>query len=307
MSLLTKPQDLNCNQPISCMIYGQPGTGKTTLALSSKTPVLIDLDRGLHRVEKRFQCPSLQVENYGQILELLKSGELAPFQTIVIDTLGKLIDRMGDYVALSNPKFKQGDGTLSMKAWGAIKIQFQTLIKTIFNMNKSVIFVAHEREEKDGDTRFVRPDVSGSSGKDIIKELDLMGYVEMKGANRTISFTPTEKYYAKNSLGLPAVIEIPDTAKGNTFFCDRILAEVANKRRQESELLDQYTSLKNLIDGKIESIQDIDGLNTVFESLKNLQIIWDSEFYWKHALNEKAKELNAVYNAATLSFEVKND
>ena len=230
MSLLTQPSELKHNQPISCLIYGQPGTGKTTLALSADKPVLIDLDRGLYRVEKRFQCPSLQVENYQQILDLINSDELRPFNTIVIDTLGKLVDRMGDFVARQNPKFKQGDGTLSMKAWGAIKVQFIALVKQIFNSNKSVIFVAHEKEDKDGDIRFVRPDVSGSSGKDIVKELDLMGYMEMKGNKRTVSFTPNEKYYAKNALNLPPVIEVPDTASGNTFFQDKIVAAVAESR-----------------------------------------------------------------------------
>lgn len=307
MSLLIQPADLTCNQPISCMIYGQPGAGKTTLALSSDKPVLIDLDRGLHRVEKRFQCPSLQVESYQQILDLLKSGELAPFNTIVIDTLGKLVDRMGDYVALSNPKFKQGDGTLSMKAWGAIKVQFQTLVKTIFNMNKSVIFVAHEKEDKDGDTRFVRPDVSGSSGKDIVKELDLMGYVEMKGSKRTVSFTPTEKYYAKNSLGLPAVIEIPDTTNGNTFFKDKIIAAVADRKQHDAELLDKYNGLKNVIDAKIDCVKDVESLNEVYEEVKSLETVWDSAIYCKHRIADAAKALNAVFNKETKKFEVAAD
>lgn len=306
MSLLIQPADLTCNQPISCMIYGQPGAGKTTLALSADKPVLIDLDRGLHRVEKRFQCPSLQVESYQQILDLINSDELAPFNTIVIDTLGKLIDRMGDYVALQNPKFKQGDGTLSMKAWGAIKVQFQTLSKTILNMNKSVIFVAHEKEDKDGDTRFVRPDVSGSSGKDIVKELDLMGYVEMKGSKRTVSFTPTEKYYAKNSLGLPAVIEIPDTSNGNTFFKDQIMAAVASRKQHDAELLDKYNGLKTVIDAKIDCIKDVDSLNAVYEELKGLEVVWDSAIYCKHCVMDAAKNLNAVFNKETKKFEVAN-
>lgn len=307
MSLLTQPSELKHNQSISCLIYGQPGTGKTTLALSASRPVLIDLDRGLHRVEKRFQCPSLQVENYQQILDLLKSGELAPFETIVIDTLGKLVDRMGDYVAVANPKFKQGDGTLSMKAWGAIKVQFSNLIKTIFNMNKSVIFVAHEKEDKDGDVRFVRPDVSGSSGKDIVKELDLMGYMEMKGNKRTVSFTPNEKYYAKNALNLPPVIEVPNTASGNTFFQDKIVAAVAEKRRQEAELLADYESLKNVIETKVGEIKDIAGLNEIYGEIRGLQVIWDSQIFANKLLKEKAVELKAKYSRETGKFEVADE
>ena len=307
MSLLTQPSELKHNQPISCLIYGQPGTGKTTLALSADKPVLIDLDRGLYRVEKRFQCPSLQVENYQQILDLINSDELRPFNTIVIDTLGKLVDRMGDFVARQNPKFKQGDGTLSMKAWGAIKVQFSNLIKTIFNMNKSVIFVAHEKEDKDGDVRFVRPDVSGSSGKDIVKELDLMGYMEMKGNKRTVSFTPSEKYYAKNALNLPPVIEIPDTASGNIFFQDKIVAAVAEKRRQEAELLADYESLKNVIETKVGEIKDIAGLNEVYGEIRGLQVIWDSQIFANKMLKEKAAALKARYNKETGKFEAADE
>lgn len=307
MSLLTQPSELKHNQPISCLIYGQPGTGKTTLALSADKPVLIDLDRGLYRVEKRFQCPSLQVENYQQILDLLKSGELAPFNTIVIDTLGKLVDRMGDYVARQNPKFKQGDGTLSMKAWGAIKVQFTALVKQIFNSNKSVIFVAHEKEDKDDDIRFVRPDVYGSSGKDIVKELDLMGYMEMKGNKRTVSFTPNEKYYAKNALNLPPVIEVPNTASGNTFFQDKIVAAVAEKRRQEAELLADYESLKNIIETKVGEIKDIAGLNEIYGEIRGLQVIWDSQFFANKLLKEKSVELKAKYSKETGKFEVADE
>ena len=299
MSLLTQPSELKHNQPISCLIYGQPGTGKTTLALSADKPVLIDLDRGLYRVEKRFQCPSLQVENYQQILDLINSDELRPFNTIVIDTLGKLVDRMGDFVARQNPKFKQGDGTLSMKAWGAIKIQFAALVKQIFNSNKSVIFVAHEKEDKDGDIRFVRPDVSGSSGKDIVKELDLMGYMEMKGNKRTVSFTPNEKYYAKNALNLPPVIEVPDTTSGNTFFQDKIVAAVAEKRRQEAELLADYESLKNVIETKVGEIKDITGLNEVYGEIRGLQVIWDSQIFANKMLKEKATNVERRQLAET--------
>lgn len=303
MTLLTQPNELTETQPISCMIYGQPGIGKTTLALSSDKPVLIDLDKGLHRVETRFRCPSLQVDSYQQIIDLLNSDEIKPFNTIVIDTLGKLIDRMGDYVALKNPKYKQYDGTLSMKAWGAIKIQFSTLIKQIFNMNKSVIFVAHEKEDKDGDTRFVRPDVAGSSGKDIVKELDLMGYVEMKGNKRTVSFTPSEKYYAKNSLGLEPIIEIPDTANGNTFFVEKIVKAVEAKRKADTETLELYNSLKSMIDEKINTIEDKDGINAVLDELKPLQNIWDSNIYWKHQIHAKSKEIGVTFNKTSGLYE----
>ena len=66
-------------------------------------------------------------------------------------------------------------------------------------MGKSVIFVAHEREEKNGEDKQIRPEIGGSSAGDLIKELDLVGYMEAIGKDRTISFDPCEKFYGKNT------------------------------------------------------------------------------------------------------------
>jgi hypothetical protein len=99
MALLTKPNELVMKETYAGLIYGQPGVGKSTLALSIVNPVCIDVDRGMYRVEKRYQVPSLQVESYQQVLDLLNSNELDGFDTIVIDTLGKLVGSMEEYVA----------------------------------------------------------------------------------------------------------------------------------------------------------------------------------------------------------------
>lgn len=307
MSLLTNPSDLKESAVFSGLIYGQPGIGKTTLALSAKNPVCIDADRGMKRVEKRFQVPSLQVENYAQVLDLINGPELAPFDTIVIDTLGKLIDRIGDYVCLENPKFRQGDGTLAMKGWGAVKIKFQQLVKLIQSKNKSVIFVAHESEEKDGDKTKKRPDCAGSARKDIVKELDFMGYMEAVGGKRTICFTPTDTFYAKNSCGLDGIIEIPDLKMGgaNTFVQDKIAGAMLERQSRDNEMLESYTNLINVIDSKIQACESVTDLNTCKAELGNLEEIWDSKLRAWHLLKEKANSLNAEFDKESKLFVAK--
>ena len=39
MSLIKKPNELTVKTTLSALIYGQPGMGKTTLALSAPNPV----------------------------------------------------------------------------------------------------------------------------------------------------------------------------------------------------------------------------------------------------------------------------
>jgi hypothetical protein len=247
-------------------------------------------------VEKRYQVPSLQVENYQQVLDLLNSGELDGFNTIVIDTLGKLVDCMGEYVAKNNPKYRQSNGQLTQQGWGQIKIEFRALIKLINGKNKSVIFVAHESEEKEGDVTKKRPDVSGSARKDIVKELDFMGYMEMSGNKRTISFSPSSAYYAKNSMGLDAVIEVPGIQAANSFIRDIVVSAIRTRREQDEAQAGPYNELVKTIDGIISGVKDIESLNGAYEKLTALETVWDSKLYAKSKISETAKALNAKWD-----------
>ena len=50
MSLIKKPSELTIPSTVKMMIYGQAGTGKSTLALSTPKPLLLDFDNGVKRI-----------------------------------------------------------------------------------------------------------------------------------------------------------------------------------------------------------------------------------------------------------------
>lgn len=299
MSLLTQPGDIKSTITFKGLIYGQPGIGKSTLALSAPNPVCIDTDKGMHRVEPQLRAPSLQVNSYEQILELLNSKELAQFETIVFDTIGEVLTVMEPYLIKQNPKNAKANGSLSLQGYGARKYEFIELLKLIAKKNKSVLFVAHEKEEKSGDDKVIRPDIGGSSSSDIIKLLDFVGYMEAKGNRRTISFAPTDKYYAKNSLKLDEYITIPDTKDGNSFIADKIVRMTKERLDNQAELLKQY-------EGVMQGVQDIvDDMEDPNESIKDLQIlpvIWDSKIRAWSVFNAAAKEQGWEYDKKTKTF-----
>lgn len=306
MSLLTKPGDLIPNTLFKGLIYGQPGSGKTTLALSSPNPVCIDFDRGMHRVQPQFRVPSLQVDTYKQVLELIGSEEIAPFDTIVCDTLGKLIDRMCDYIASNNPKARKSDGGMTMQGWGEVKTTFQTFFKLLAAKNKSLLFVAHESEEKNGDETIKRPDCSGSARKDIVKELDFMGYVEAVGSKRIINFNPSDKFYAKNSLDLPQGIELPDPVKtGNNFIAKQVVELMRVRAVNQAELLEKYEALISLIDMNIEALKTAEDVNGYYAEMGKKQVIWDSAFYEKRKLNDHLPKIGVEFDKAGKVFRDK--
>lgn len=302
MSLIKKPSQLSSTATIKVLIYGQPGLGKSTLALSSPNPVLLDFDGGARRINGAHQVDTLQVENWQQVIDLLASNELAPYATIVVDTVGKMLDFLGDYIMKREPKYQQRDGSLSLKGFGARKVAFIEFIKKISIMGKHLVFVAHEREDKDGDKRFIRPEIGGSSLGDLIKELDLVGYMRANGYTREICWSGTDAFYGKNACNLPQTMVVPSLidAKGNltcnNIFLTGIFDSYNNYLNNQSNLRAKYDTLMERANAAIAKLDGADAANTLWESFQKVAPIWDSKVAMKMALDAKASELGLTFN-----------
>lgn len=311
MSMFKKPSELAYNSTIKALVYGQPGLGKSTLALSTPNPVLFDFDGGIQRVNGAFQCPTLQVQNWNEVLQALQELESQSndFMTIVIDTAGKMLDYMSTYIIQQDNRLGKRDGSLTLQGFGARKIMFINFLKRVSMMGKHVIFVAHEREEKDGDIRIVRPEIGGSSAGDLIKELDLVGYMQAIGNKRTISWTPQEKFYAKNTCNLPPMQEIPVIIDaqgkiiGHNDFMSNIFENYDSYLKQESNTRKEYDELISEIEGEVACISDAEQANSYVLSMKDKKQIWDSNAHAKSLITDRCKELGLKFNKNTKKYE----
>lgn len=72
------------------MLYGQAGFGKTTVALSAPSPLLLDFDNGVKRVnDSHLQGVDIvQVTSWNDMKELMNEN-LSAYQSIVVDTIGQ--------------------------------------------------------------------------------------------------------------------------------------------------------------------------------------------------------------------------
>lgn len=307
MSLIKKPNELTQSKiKLKGLVYGQPGVGKTSLALSAPKPLLIDFDNGLRRVAKQYQTDSVQIESYQNLLDILTKEDISGYETIVIDTLGKTIDRMGDWLAISNPKLKQSDGQLSQKGWGSIKGEFQRLLKLLEGKSKSVIFVSHEREEKVDDKVNKRIDVSGSAGKDVIKELDFVGYMSIQGGKRTIDLSPNDNFYTKNSLGINCFLEYKPLAGINNFLSEAIFDAYQEKLKKDEELGKEYDALIEELKTKVANIKDLEQLNSYYNAVYNKHDkLWSSYQMEGAFLKAKVDELGCEFDKEDKEFRAK--
>ena len=236
MSKIKKASELIIPETVAGLIYGQPGIGKSTIALSSPNPILIDAENGVHRVQTEYRVDTLQVQDYQEILDELPN--LKEYQTIVFDTINEVLVHIEKYIIKKNAKAVSADGKMNMYGYGLRSVEFKNLVNTIKYMGKNLIFVAHEVETKDdnGNT-IIRPEISGKASAEIMKFLDFVGYCEMAGKRRTVSFAPCSKYYAKNSIKLNDIINIPTLEYGdkNNFVTEYIINPTIQTRQGESE------------------------------------------------------------------------
>ena len=299
MSEIVSPAERIPSITVKGLIYGQPGCGKSTRALSAPNPVMIDADKGMTRVERRYQAPSLPLESFDQVLRVFEAGELKPFDSIIFDTAGKLVDRIGDYVMDKNPKARQGNGSLTMQGWGEVKKEFSNLLSRLQASGKNVIFIAHEREETQGDQKIVRPDIAGSSGKELVKELDFMGYMEVVNDRRTICFSPSERFYAKNSIGLTNRIEVPTLLEEtpNKFIENEIIERTKQRKLEDDRVAEEYENLVYTNQLRIDAIEGPEDAQAILTELKQeTPHIWDSYMVLRNYLHGKLQEKGIHYD-----------
>ena len=287
-------------------------THNTTLALSAPTPLLLDFDGGVQRVNGAFQCPTLQVESWEQVNEALneiESGSV-PCKTIVIDTAGKMLDYMGAAIIKDNSRYRKADGSLTLQGYGVRKSMFVNFLKRVSIMGKHVVFVAHMREDKDGDTRLIRPEIGGSSAGDLIKELDLVGFMSAIGKDRTVFWSGDERFYAKNTCNLPAahkVLNIVDengNVTGENNFLTLVFAQYEANLKNTANVRAKYDKLLENFCKGIDAVKDAATATEVFGKIESYaNHVWDSKVRTEKMLAAKAESLGLKFDAINSKYE----
>ena len=310
MGMIKRPSELNVKATLSVLIYGQPGIGKTTFGVSAPDAVLFDYDGGVQRINGAHQVPTLQPTSWEDTNIALQeiANEMPEVKTIVIDTVGKMLDYMTAHIIKNDPKMAMRDGSLSLKGYGVRKTMFVNFIKQLALMGKNVVFIAHEREERRGEETFKRPEIGGSSANDLIKELDLVGYMYAIGKERCITFDPQEYYYAKNTCNLAPVIKLPvvvdeqGAGKSNTAFAS-IVKSYQNAQEKRQETTAEYEQLLDLIAETVAFATDVDSLNEVMEKVFAFPPIYDSFLRAQKAVAAKGNALGLKYNKIAKKYE----
>jgi hypothetical protein len=292
-------------------LYADPGLGKTSIGFTGDKAISFDFDKGSHRTGELRRGAVVQVNQWADVANLT-ANDLDPYNTIVIDTVGAMLESIKTHLMLNNTN-KQKDGSLKLKAQGLANNIFKQYVNSFIASGKDVVFIAHASEDQNGDQVIYRPDLGGKNRNELYRIADIMGYLTTvttgEGKNaRVISFSPCPTHHAKNAgdLGLKIIndkgvevqtgeVWVPDLKTNPSFLADLIKQA---KDHINTLTPDQLATMKAQEDlenweQSCSEIQHAGDLTQLTESLDKSHIYYQS---MRQIMLKKAKELGFTFD-----------
>lgn len=309
------------NQNFGVILYGAPGVGKTTLALSDGNmgadTLLIDLEHGVGRTNPmhRLNASILNAATYEDVLADLDTPEAKQAKTIVIDTAGSLVDYLKDWAMRTKNDAKTKNGTWNgLKGFGYVKTEIESFVSRIKNvMGKNIVFIFHSDEKQDRDGNPIqRLRCEGAFRNTVWTGIDFGGYVSIQGGRRYVNFSPDDDSPAKGCHGVEGKMEIPTlspTAKNN--FLATLFAKARATMQAENDavakLMDGY---QNVIAAAKQMLMEVDSAekaNECLKALREMEHFLTSKKETAMMLNEKCIELGLRFDKANNSYVTAGD
>lgn len=249
------------------IIFGSPKSGKSTLAASADKPILIDLDHGAHRIagKDRTGLDVVECDKWEDFVAVCAAPELKQYNTIIVDTFGAAVDM------IIRDKFSN---VMNPAKWGAVKSEIMSVCNQLKMTGRSVLFLAHESEEKNDDKIIKRPQCQGKAKDELMKMLDFIGHTTKAGSDYVLEFGGDDSIYVGNTFGFANRYVLPNVrTEPNTFFKDVIEKQIKTFLEEDEQanaaLLQKMTELRTVITEcktaedytkAIKTIADADGL-----------------------------------------------
>lgn len=262
--------------PLTILYYGEAGIGKTTLANTANNAIVLDFDKGSHRASYRQDV--LSIDKWADIAYNMQAflGALEKYDTIVIDTIGNMLDFMILFVLDENPRFLKN----KMQAYGELKNMFYDFHQRLMQMNKDIVFIAHVKTKDEGDYKSVKPLASGSSYDLIVQKSDLVGYMSVVNGKTILDFNASEFKVAKNCAGY-APFTIGNLSEVKTFTAD-LIENTKNTLRAFTESQNDSLVLLESLFNDVQLCNDAESLNGMLKVLAKIKLskaekiqVWD--------------------------------
>lgn len=295
---ILKKNDITPERPVILVLYGTPGSGKTSAATTATNPILIDTDRGYDRAVQRVD--TLEARNWQDIDS--ETATIKSYRTVIVDTAKAMLDDyLSTYAVEQNYKLK----TNTLKRFGQMADDFKMFVNTLRRGGSDIIFICHDRETAEGDVIRHSPDCTGQSKDLLLRIADQVGYICMSNGRRTVTFEPSDNFVGKNVAGLPSII-IPDSTDPEfPAFMAGIIQKVKDAIMRKSNSQNQSLGMLSDLRDQMASAMTEEDTDHLLKASSELPDVLKGPFFAE--MKEKLSVKGFLYDKSLKKFRLSSD
>lgn len=217
-----EPGDIEIGN-LKCLFFGQSGSGKTYLALSFPSPIVLNLERGTGLLSGFTSIEGISsLDDCDEIINLLRKDEGNTYKTVIVDSLDELMNLIIQTEVLSYSTKRPYDDQLTQSDYGKLGRSTMLFCRNLLSLSEyyNIVFIISETSVSyEGEQR--QP---GSPGKIVRQELprlvDLFGcvFTDKEGAHK-LNLYNSNTSVGKNRFNLPTK-SIPNTYESIMSFIE---------------------------------------------------------------------------------------
>ena len=171
---ITNTKDLKLDYA-KVVVYGPPGSGKTTFASTFPSVLFLSAESGLLSIrDKDIDVVVVDTwEDLGEAFAFLKKGD-HKYKSVVIDSLTEAQKKLNEHIIRKFPgKRRDYDDLMSQSDWGYSVDAFRKMCRAFRDLPLNVVFIALDQQEQGEAETITKPALSGKT-----MAVELMGWVD---------------------------------------------------------------------------------------------------------------------------------